>query len=289
MGFTVRDRLFLYVRLARLDRPIGWLLLMWPTLWAVWIAGGGQPQVQIVVVFVTGVIVMRAAGCVINDYFDRAFDPHVQRTRNRPLAMGDVSTREALILFAALMMVALGLLLTLNRQAIVLGFIGAAIAISYPLFKRFTHLPQLFLGIAFSWGIPMAFAAQTGRVPALAWWLLCANLLWTVAYDTMYAMADRPDDLKIGVKSTAILFGRYDLLANAVLQALALAVLGIIGWGLHLSGWYYLGLVGAAVTAGYQYRLCRGRDRGMCLKAFINDTWFGACVFAGLVVSFRLN
>ena len=289
MGFTVRDRLFLYVRLARLDRPIGWLLLMWPTLWAVWIAGGGQPQVQIVVVFVTGVIVMRAAGCVINDYFDRAFDPHVQRTRNRPLAMGDVSTREALILFAALMMVALGLLLTLNRQAIVLGFIGAAIAISYPLFKRFTHLPQLFLGIAFSWGIPMAFAAQTGRVPALAWWLLCANLLWTVAYDTMYAMADRPDDLKIGVKSTAILFGRYDLLANAVLQALALAVLGIIGWGLHLSGWYYLGLVGAAVTAGYQYRLCRGRDRGMCLKAFINNTRFGACVFACLVVSFRLN
>ena len=289
MGFTVRDRLFLYVRLARLDRPIGWLLLMWPTLWAVWIAGGGQPQVQIVVVFVTGVIVMRAAGCVINDYFDRAFDPHVQRTRNRPLAMGDVSTREALILFAALMMVALGLLLTLNRQAIVLGFIGAAIAISYPLFKRFTHLPQLFLGIAFSWGIPMAFAAQTGRVPALAWWLLCANLLWTVAYDTMYAMADRPDDLKIGVKSTAILFGRYDLLANAVLQALALAVLGIIGWGLHLSGWYYLGLVGAAVTAGYQYRLCRGRDRGMCLKAFITNTWFGACVFAGLVVSFLLN
>ena len=289
MGFTVRDRLFLYVRLARLDRPIGWLLLMWPTLWAVWIAGGGQPQVQIVVVFVTGVIVMRAAGCVINDYFDRAFDPHVQRTRNRPLAMGDVSTREALILFAALMMVALGLLLTLNRQAIVLGFIGAAIAISYPLFKRFTHLPQLVLGIAFSWGIPMAFAAQTGRVPALAWWILCANLLWTVAYDTMYAMADRPDDLKIGVKSTAILFGRYDLLANAVLQALALAVLGIIGWGLHLSGWYYLGLVGAAVTAGYQYRLCRGRDRGKCLKACINNTWFGACVFAGLVVSFRLN
>ncbi len=257
MDFTVRDRLFLYVRLARLDRPIGWLLLMWPTLWAVWIAGGGQPQVQIVVVFVTGVIVMRAAGCVINDYFDRAFDPHVQRTRNRPLATGDVSTREALILFAALMMVALGLLLTLNRQAIVLGFIGAAIAISYPLFKRFTHLPQLFLGIAFSWGIPMAFAAQTGRVPALAWWILCANLLWTVAYDTMYAMADRPDDLKIGVKSTAIR--------------------------------YYLGLVGAAVTAGYQYRLCRGRDRDMCLKAFINNTWFGACVFAGLVVSLRLN
>ena len=289
MDFTVRDRLFLYVRLARLDRPIGWLLLMWPTLWAVWIAGGGQPQVQVVVVFVTGVIVMRAAGCVINDYFDRAFDPHVQRTRNRPLATGEVSTREALILFAVLMMMALGLLLTQNRQTIVLGFIGAAIAISYPLFKRFTHLPQLFLGIAFSWGIPMAFAAQTGRVPALAWWLLCANLLWTVAYDTMYAMADRPDDLKIGVKSTAILFSRYDLLANAVLQALALAVLGIIGWGLHLSGWYYLGLVGAAVTAGYQYRLCRGRDRDMCLKAFINNTWFGASVFAGLVVSLRLN
>ena len=289
MGFTVRDRLFLYVRLARLDRPIGWLLLMWPTLWAVWIAGGGQPQVQIVVVFVTGVIVMRAAGCVINDYFDRAFDPHVQRTRNRPLAMGDVSTREALILFAALMMVALGLLLTLNRQAIVLGFIGAAIAISYPLFKRFTHLPQLVLGIAFSWGIPMAFAAQTGRVPALAWWILCANLLWTVAYDTMYAMADRPDDLKIGVKSTAILFGRYDLLANALLQALALAVLGIIGWGLHLSTRYYLGLVGAAVTAGYQSRLCRRRNRDISLKAFLNNTWFGACVFAGLVVSLRLN
>jgi 4-hydroxybenzoate polyprenyltransferase len=262
---------------------------MWPTLWAVWIAGDGQPQVQIVAVFVTGVIVMRAAGCVINDYFDRAFDPHVQRTRNRPLATGKVSTREALILFAALIMGALGLLLTLNRQTIVLGLIGAAIAISYPLFKRFTHLPQLYLGIAFSWGIPMAFAAQTGRVPALAWWILCANLLWTVAYDTMYAMADRPDDLKIGLKSTAILFGQYDLLVNAVLQALALAVLGIIGWGLHLNGWYYLGLVGAAGTAVYQYRLCRGRDRDMCLKAFINNTWFGACVFAGLVFSYRLN
>ena len=282
----MRKRFAQYWRLARLDRPIGWLLLLWPTLWAVWIAAAGRPRPFIVVIFVAGVVVMRAAGCVINDYLDRGFDPHVARTRGRPLAAGTVSLREALVLFLVLLTIAFILVLMLNRLALWLAVAGAGIAVTYPLFKRFTHLAQLYLGIAFSWGIPIAFAAQTETVPVLAWWLLFANLLWTVAYDTMYAMADRPDDLKIGVKSTAILFGRFDLPLNAVLQALALAVLAAIGGHLELNAWFYLGLLGAGATAVYQGWLCRDRDRDLCLKAFLNNTWFGGSVFAGIVLAY---
>ena len=220
------EKLRLYWRLARLDKPVGWLLLLWPTLWAVWIAADGQPRPGLVAVFVLGVITMRAAGCVINDYLDRDFDPQVARTRDRPLASGAVTPKEALGVFAVLMLAAFLLVLTLNRQTILLSFAGAFIAMTYPLAKRFTYLPQVYLGIAFSWGIPMAFTAQESPLVPLAWWLLGTNLLWTVAYDTMYAMADRPDDLKAGIKSTAILFGRFDLAINAALQCLTLVKIG---------------------------------------------------------------
>jgi 4-hydroxybenzoate polyprenyltransferase len=265
---------------------VGWLLLLWPTLWALWIAGDGRPQPQIVLVFVLGVVTMRAAGCVINDYLDRDFDPHVARTRNRPLATGAVSPFEALVLFAFLMALSLALVLTLNRETLVLAFVGGAIAVTYPLAKRFTYLPQVYLGLAFSWGIPMAFAAQDKTVGALAWSLVLANLLWTVAYDTMYAMADRPDDLKVGIKSSAILFGRFDLAINAVLQALALITLVLVGQYLGLNSWFYAGLAGAGATAIYQNRLCTERDRTQCLKAFLNNIWFGGFVFAGIVLAY---
>ena len=265
------DIVFLYLRLARLDRPIGWLLLLWPTLWAVWIAGHGAPAWPIVFVFVAGAIVTRAAGCVVNDYFDRDFDRHVERTRKRPLATGEISVRGALVFALCLGLLALALVLTLNRLAQWLAVAGALIAVTYPLFKRFTHFPQFYLGLAFSWGIPMAFAAQQDTVPSLAWILVLANLLWTVAYDTMYAMADRPDDIKIGVKSTAIWFGQYDRIANLLCQALSLMVLYLLGRHLGFNGIFYLGLSVAAGTAMYQYWLCRQRDRAKCFRAFCNN------------------
>ena len=229
---------------------------------------------------------MRAAGCVINDYLDRDFDPQVARTRARPLASGAVSPREALWVFAALMVVAFLLVLTLNRQTILLSFAGAFIAATYPLAKRFTNLPQVYLGVAFSWGIPMAFSAQNAALMPLAWWLLATNLLWTVAYDTMYAMADRPDDMKAGIKSTAILFGRFDLVINALLQALALGNLALIGIFLDLDPIFYLGLGAAALTAVYQFYLCKDRDRQRCFKAFLNNIWFGGFVFVGLWLAY---
>jgi 4-hydroxybenzoate polyprenyltransferase len=280
------ERLVLYARLARFDRPIGWLLLLWPTLWALWVAGEGRPQPWNVLVFITGVIVMRGAGCVINDYADRDFDPQVARTKNRPLALGDVSSREALVVFALLSAVAFCLVLTLNRLTILLSLVGVFLAVTYPFLKRFTHLPQLYLGVAFSWGIPMAFAAERGEVPMLAWIILLANLLWTVAYDTMYAMSDRPDDVRIGVKSTAILFGRFDLVAVGTLQCAAIATLAIIGGKLGLNGYYYVGLAVAALIACYQLYLCRSRDRDKCLQAFLNNTWLGGVIFTGLVLAY---
>jgi len=283
------EKLKLYWRLARLDKPVGWLLLLWPTLWAVWIAADGRPPAAIVVVFVLGVIAMRAAGCVINDYLDRDFDPQVARTRDRPLASGAVSPKEALGVFAVLMLTAFLLVLTLNSQTILLSFAGAFIAVTYPLAKRFTNLPQVYLGVAFSWGIPMAFSAQNAALMPLAWWLLATNLLWTVAYDTMYAMADRPDDLKAGIKSTAILFGRFDLLINATLQVLALLSLALIGRYLDLGGVFYLGLLGAALSGVYQLYLCKDRDRQRCFKAFLNNIWFGGFVFVGLVLAYALK
>jgi 4-hydroxybenzoate polyprenyltransferase len=280
------EKLKLYWRLARLDRPVGWLLLLWPTLWALWIAADGHPRPAIVAIFVLGVITMRAAGCVINDIFDRDLDPLVERTRTRPLASGAVTVREALVIFFLLLTIAFGLVLLLNHETVLLAVVGAGIAASYPLAKRFTNLPQVYLGVAFSWGIPMAFTAQDSPLMPLAWWLLGTNLLWTVAYDTMYAMADRPDDLKAGIKSTAILFGRFDRVINTTLQILALINLVPIGAYLELNSMFYAGLAGATVTVLYQYRLCADRDRMQCFKAFLNNIWFGGLVFAGIVLAY---
>ena len=280
------EKLKLYWRLARLDRPVGWLLLLWPTLWALWIAADGHPRPAIVAIFVLGVITMRAAGCVINDIFDRDLDPLVERTRTRPLASGAVTVREALVIFFLLLTIAFGLVLLLNRQTVWLAVVGAGIAASYPLAKRFTNLPQVYLGVAFSWGIPMAFTAQDSPLMPLAWWLLGTNLLWTVAYDTMYAMADRPDDLKAGIKSSAIMFGRFELAINTSLQAITLLSLALMGLYLGFGVIFYLGLGAAALTAVYQLYLCKDRDRQRCFKAFLNNIWFGGFVFAGLFFTY---
>ena len=280
------DKLGLYIRLTRMDRPIGSLLLLWPTLWGVWIAGEGSPRPVVVAIFVAGVIVMRAAGCIVNDYLDRDLDRHVARTRNRPFATGEISGREGATLFAVLITIALVLVLTLNRLTLLLAIVGVVLTLTYPLFKRFTHLPQLYLGIVFSWGIPMAFAAQQDALPMVAWTLLFANLLWTVAYDTMYAMSDRSDDQKVGIKSTAILIGRHDLIFNAGFQAAALIVMLFVGLTLEFGVWFYAGLLAAGGTAIYQNRLCKDRDRDLCFKAFLNNTWFGAAIFAGIVMAY---
>ena len=283
------EKLKLYWRLARLDKPVGWLLLLWPTLWALWIAADGHPRPAIVAIFVLGVITMRAAGCVINDIFDRDLDPLVERTRTRPLASGAVTVREALVIFFLLLTIAFGLVLLLNRQTVWLAVVGAGIAASYPLAKRFTNLPQVYLGVAFSWGIPMAFTAQDSPLMPLAWWLLGTNLLWTVAYDTMYAMADRPDDLKAGIKSSAIMFGRFELAINTSLQAITLLSLALMGLYLGFGVIFYLGLGAAALTAVYQLYLCKDRDRQRCFKAFLNNIWFGGFVFAGLFFAYALR
>ena len=283
------EKLKLYWRLARLAKPVGWLLLLWPTLWALWIAADGHPRPAIVAIFVLGVITMRAAGCVINDIFDRDLDPLVERTRTRPLASGAVTVREALVIFFLLLTIAFGLVLLLNRQTVWLAVVGAAIAASYPLAKRLTNLPQVYLGVAFSWGIPMAFTAQDSPLMPLAWWLLGTNLLWTVAYDTMYAMADRPDDLKAGIKSSAIMFGRFELAINTSLQAITLLSLALMGLYLGFGVIFYLGLGAAALTAVYQLYLCKDRDRQQCFKAFLNNIWFGGFVFAGLFFAYALR
>jgi len=266
-----------YALLMRMDRPIGTFLLLWPTLWALWIAGEGHPQPWIVLIFVAGVFLMRSAGCVINDIADRDIDPHVARTRDRPLAAGRVTTREALALF---------LVLQLNRLTILFALIGAVLAASYPFFKRFTHLPQFVLGFAFSWGIPMAFAAHQGQVPPVAWVLMLANLAWVVAYDTMYAMADREDDLKIGVKSTAILFGRHDRQIIAALQIIALVSLVVAGMLTARGVYYYGGIALAALFSAFQQVLISGRQPADCFRAFLNNTWFGAAVFGGLLLDY---
>lgn len=275
-----------YAQLMRLHRPIGILLLLWPTLWALWIAGQGRPDLPVFVVFVLGVVLMRSAGCVINDYADRDFDPHVERTRDRPVAAGRVSPREALVLFAVLCLIAFGLVLTLNRLTILLSFAGAFLAATYPFLKRYSHLPQFYLGMAFGWGIPMAFAAQTGGVPDLAWILFVANIFWAVAYDTAYAMVDRDDDLKVGVKSTAILFGRHDRALIFVFHMVTIALLALTGALAGLGLGYYAGLAAASGFALYQQRLLRHRDRDGCFRAFLNNNWFGAAVFAGLMMSY---
>jgi len=283
---TFIERLHQYLLLMRADRPIGTFLLLWPTLWALWIAGEGRPRALVLVVFAAGVFLMRSAGCVVNDYADRGFDPYVERTRERPLAAGRVSTTEALVLFVLLGFAAFMLVLLMNRLTVLLSLVGALLAVSYPFLKRITYLPQPYLGAAFGWGVPMAFAAQTGTVPAAAWLLFVANIFWAVAYDTMYAMVDRDDDVKVGVKSTAILFGRYDRAMVGVAQLVTLALLVWAGAVLGRGTYYYLFLAGAAGFAVYQQWLIRARQPQQCFRAFLNNAWFGAAVFAGLVLDY---
>lgn len=280
------DRVEQYARLMRLDRPIGTLLLLWPTLWALWIASAGSPDPNILLIFLTGVFLMRSAGCVINDFADRNMDPYVERTKDRPLAAGRVTTKEALILFFLLCGLAFALVLALNSLAMYLSLVGVLWIVIYPFMKRFVYVPQLFLGFAFSWGVPMAFAAQTGTVPGVAGWIVAANIFWVLVYDTMYAMADRKDDLAIGVKSTAILFGRQDRLIVGICQLATLLMLSMVGWLQHLNLYYYGALLFAAVMFCYQQWLTRLRDEARCFQAFMNNAWVGAVIFLGLVLSY---
>ncbi len=276
-----------YVQLTRLNRPIGIWLLLWPTLWAVWIGGHGRPNVRIFMIFVAGTILMRSAGCAVNDYADRSFDPHVERTKNRPLAAGRISTVEALLLFGALSLTALGLALQLNRLTLLYAVAGAALAVTYPFIKRFLSVPQLYLGLTFGWGIPMAFAAQREEVPRAAWLLLLANVLWVTVYDTIYAMVDRDDDLKIGVRSTAILFGDSDRHIIATLQGMTLLSLYLAGGITHMGSWYYGGLGCGAIFFLYELWLIRRREREACFQAFLNNHYFGLSVFLGIALNYQ--
>ncbi len=271
-----------YARLMRLDKPIGILLLLWPTLWALWIAAEGVPNAMILSVFIGGVILMRSAGCVINDYADSDIDKHVTRTKHRPLVQGVVTRREALILSMLLALAAFGLVLMLNLYTIALSVVAVVLAASYPFMKRYTFLPQVYLGMAFSWAIPMAFAAQTGTIPVYAWLLFVTSVVWTTAYDTLYAMVDRKDDRRIGVKSTAILFGDADRLIVGALQCIVIGCLLVLGIKLQLSGFYYVSLGIGGGFFLYQHFLIRDRDEAGCFQAFLNNNWFGASVFAGL-------
>lgn len=275
-----------YERLMRLDKPIGILLLLWPTLWALWIAGLGQPNLIIVWIFVLGTVIMRSAGCVMNDVADRNFDGLVERTRQRPLATGEVNVKEALLLAAALALSAFCLVLFLNRLTIYLSFAALFLAASYPLTKRFLAIPQAYLGIAFGFGIPMAFAALRGTIPPVAWILLLANIFWSMAYDTEYAMVDREDDLKIGIRSSAIFFGRFDVAAVMACYVAMLSLLALVGSLLSLKWPYYAGLLVAAGIAAYHYVLIRRHEHANCFKAFLHNNWLGAAIFLGVVMSY---
>ena len=287
---AIKERLDLYEKLMRLDRPIGILLLLWPTLWGLWLSSGGRPDPMVAWIFVLGTVLMRSAGCVINDYADRHFDPHVERTRDRPLAAGRVGTREALLLTAALVALAFGLILPLLTPLLfALAGVALFLAASYPFTKRFFAIPQAYLGIAFGFGVPMAYAAHQGAVPPVAWGLLIANVFWAVAYDTEYAMVDREDDLRIGIRTSAITFGANDVRAVMLCYALALALLAGIGMGLGLGAFYFAGLAAAGGVALYHYRLIAGRSREGCFKAFLHNTWFGAAIFAGIVAELNLR
>ncbi|MDN5862378.1 MAG: 4-hydroxybenzoate octaprenyltransferase [Salinisphaera sp.] len=277
------SRLGRYLRLTRLDRPIGIFLVGWPMLWALWLAAGGLPDPLVLFVFVIGCVLMRSAGCAINDFADRHIDGQVARTRNRPLATGEVSSSEALLLFAGLSLAAFALVLLMNPLTIALALVGVVLAALYPFTKRFTHWPQIGLGAAFGWAVPMAFAAQTGAVPPAAWLLFAATLVWSLVYDSIYAMVDRDDDLRIGVKSTAVLWGRYDRLAIGMFQLLFFVLLVAVGVVFSLGWAYYLGLAAAAVLAGYHQWLIRNRERKPCFQAFLHNNHLGMVVFVGIV------
>lgn len=281
-----RERFRQYWKLVRGDRPIGWLLLLWPTWWGLWIAAKGVPPVWILVVFTLGVWLTRSAGCVINDYADRWLDPQVERTRGRPLATGAVRGREALVLFAVLMLVAFALVLTMNRLTVWMSFVGVVLAASYPYLKRYTYLPQVYLGLAFGWGIPMGFAAVQGTVPPVAWLLYGANILWSTAYDTWYAMVDRDDDIRMGAKSTAILFGELDLVAQGVLYGLVFATLALVGQQADMGIWYWGGLGVAVLLVAYEFVIARYRDRAACFRAFLHNHWVGMAIFAGIALDY---
>lgn len=278
-----------YWRLMRMHRPIGIWLLLWPTLWAIWIASAGRPDPKVFLILVLGTIVVRAAGCVINDFVDRKIDPKVGRTADRPLATGEVAPVEALILFGALMVIALGLVLSLNRLTLMFAFAGAFLTVVYPFTKRFLSTPQFVLGIAFSWGVPMAFAATAGDVPRVGWLLFLATVIWVVAYDTQYAMTDRPDDIKIGVRSTAILFGDLDRVFVAGLQALFLASLVLVGHSAAMGPWYYGGLAAASLFCLYQGYLIKERDIVQSFRAFLNNAWLGGAIFAGILLDYTFR
>lgn len=282
----MQEKINLYIRLVRLDKPIGILLLLWPTLWGLWLAAGGVPPLKELFIFVMGTILMRSAGCAINDYADRDFDKHVARTASRPLTSGQISGREAVAVALVLALIAGGLALMLNALSMKLAVVAAILAGSYPFFKRFFAMPQAYLGIAFGFGIPMAFAALKNEVPPLAWWLLVANVFWTIAYDTEYAMVDKEDDLKIGIKTSAITFGAYDVIAVMICYAAFIGMMAVVGLALNLNWFYFIGLAVASMIAVYHYSLIKNRERVHCFKAFLHNTWMGAAIFVGTALAF---
>ena len=283
---TIKTRSGLYAQLIRLDKPIGWLLLLWPTMWALWLANEGRPSLHLLLVFVPGVFLTRSAGVVVNDLVDRGFDPFVERTKTRPLAAGKVSATEACAIVAVLLLCAFLLVLTTNRLTVLLSLFAVCITLLYPFMKRYTYLPQVFLGFAFGWGIPMAYAASTGGVPAIAWLIFAANMLWVLIYDTIYAMVDREDDLRIGLKSTAILLDDADRTVIGIIQVMFIAALYSTGHQYGLGAAYYLALLFAAGLLAYQQYLIHDRSPGKCFRAFLNNNWVGLIIFAGIVLTY---
>ncbi len=283
------NRLQLYFRLVRLNKPIGILLLLWPTLWALWLASDGKPDWTLVAIFTLGTVLMRSAGCAINDYADRDFDKYVQRTVDRPVTSGKIQPREALLVALVLALLSLSLIWPLNTLTKQLSIAAVIIAGTYPYFKRFFAIPQAYLGIAFGFGIPMGFAAVQGSVPTAAWLLLLANVFWAVAYDTEYAMVDREDDLKLGMKTSAITFGRYDVAAVMLCYAMTLGLIFFVGWQFGLRTWFTAGILIAAACAIYHYTLIRKRERGDCFAAFLHNNWLGAAIFSGVALDYLLR
>ena len=286
---AVVDRAVLYAKLVRLDKPIGTLLLLWPTLWALWIAADGPPSLKLILIFSLGTLLMRSAGCAVNDYADRDFDLHVERTKHRPLTSGKISANEALAVAGVLALLAFLLVLQTNPLTIALSFPALLIAASYPYTKRFFAIPQAYLGVAFGFGIPMAFAAQTGAVPALAWIMLLANIFWAIAYDTEYAMVDRNDDERLGLHTSAILFADFDVAAVMLCYALVIGIMAMIGLSLGLGWVYYFGLAIAAGMMGYHFVLIRSRDRAGCFQAFRHNNWVGGVIFAGILANYLIG